>query len=142
MGCGLSTAPLLPGGRATSPPAPSSQCNVFTPSKSQGQGPLYGQLSYATKAGRVEKRIVYYIVGDSINDEDRHVVPGLSQPLVWTCDIRLRHPNPHFWRSLPHCWRLTPHLWGGAAALHLEVQQPLHCWGGCGAPFQEHQAPL
>jgi len=32
---------------ATSPPAPSSQRNVFTRSKSQGQGPLYGQLSCA-----------------------------------------------------------------------------------------------
>jgi len=40
------------------------------------------------KAGRVEKRIVYYIVGDSINDEDRHVVPELSQPLVWACDMQ------------------------------------------------------
>jgi len=55
---------------------------------SEGQGPLYGQLSYATKAGRVEKRIVCHIVGDSVNDEDRHVVPGLSQPLVWTCDMQ------------------------------------------------------
>jgi len=29
-----------------------------------------------------------HIVGDSINDEDRHVVPELSQPLVWVCDMR------------------------------------------------------
>jgi len=57
-------------------------------SSHKGQGPLYGQLSYATKAGRVEKRVVYYIVDDSINDEDRHVVPGLSQPLVWMCDMQ------------------------------------------------------
>jgi len=27
-------------------------------------------------------------VDDSINDEDRHVVPGLSQPLVWMCDMQ------------------------------------------------------
>jgi len=60
---------------ATNPPVLSSQRNVFTRSKSQGQGPLYGQLSYATKARRVEKRVIYYIVGDSINDEDRYVVP-------------------------------------------------------------------
>jgi len=73
---------------ATNPPAPSSQRNIFTRSKSQGQGPLYGQLSCATKAGRVEKRVVHCIVGDSINDEDRHVAPELSQPLVWICNMR------------------------------------------------------
>jgi len=73
---------------ATDPPAPSSQRNVFTRSEFQGQGPLHGQLSYATKAGRVEKRIIYYIVGDSINDEDHYVVPELSQPLVWICDMQ------------------------------------------------------
>jgi len=73
---------------ATSPPAPSSQCNVFTRSESQGQGPLCRQLSCAMKAGRVEKRVMCCVVGDSINDEDRHVVPGLSQPLVWVCDMQ------------------------------------------------------
>jgi len=31
---------------------------------------------------------MHRIVGDSINDEDRHVVPGLSQPLVWVCDMQ------------------------------------------------------
>jgi len=65
-----------------------SQCNVFTRSKSQGQGPSHGQLSCATRAGRVEERVVCRVVGDSINDEDRHIVPELSQPLVWTCDMR------------------------------------------------------
>jgi len=73
---------------ATSPPVRSSQRNVFTRSKSQGQGPSHGQLSCATKAGRVEKRVICHIVGDSINDEDRHVVPELSQPLVWVCDMQ------------------------------------------------------
>jgi len=73
---------------ATSPPAPSSQCNVFTRSESQGQGPSHGQLSHATKAGRVEKRVVCCVVGGPTNDEDRHVVPELSQPLVWVCDMR------------------------------------------------------
>jgi len=73
---------------ATSPPTPPSQCNIFTRSESQGQGPLHGQLSCATKAGRVEKRIVHHIVGDLINDEDHHVVPGLSQPLVWTRNMQ------------------------------------------------------
>jgi len=53
-----------------------------------GQGPSHGQLSCATKAGRVEKRIAHCVVGDSINNEDRHIVPELSQPLVWTCDMR------------------------------------------------------
>jgi len=27
-------------------------------------------------------------VGDWINDEDHCVVPELSQPLVWTCDMQ------------------------------------------------------
>jgi len=56
-------------------------------SESQGQGPSHGQLSCATGAGRVEKRVAHHIVGDSINDEDRHVVPELSQPLVWICNM-------------------------------------------------------
>jgi len=73
---------------ATSPPAPSSQCNVFTRSESQGQGPSHGQLSCAMKAGRVEKRVMCCVAGDSINDEDHCVVPELSQPLVWTCNMR------------------------------------------------------
>jgi len=73
---------------ATNPPVSSSQRNVFTRSESQGQGPSHGQLSCATKAQRVERRVMCHIVGDSINDEDRHVVPELSQPLVWTCDMQ------------------------------------------------------
>jgi len=28
------------------------------------------------------------VVGDSINDEDHCIVPELSQPLVWTCDMQ------------------------------------------------------
>jgi len=35
---------------ATNPPVSSSQRNVFTRTKSQGQGPSHGQLSCATKA--------------------------------------------------------------------------------------------
>jgi len=31
---------------------------------------------------------MYYIVGDSINDEDRHIAPELSQPLVWICNMQ------------------------------------------------------
>jgi len=72
----------------TSPPVSSSQRNVFTRPESQGQGPLCGQLSCATRARRVEKRVIRHIVGDSINDEDRCVVPELSQPLVWACDMQ------------------------------------------------------
>jgi len=56
-------------GAATGPPVLPSQCNIFTRSESQGQGPLYGQLGCATRAGRVEKRVVCCVVGDSINDE-------------------------------------------------------------------------
>jgi len=73
---------------ATNPPTPSSQRNVFTRSKSQGQGPSHGQLSCATKAQRVERRVVCRIVCDSINDEDRHVAPELSQPLIWICNMQ------------------------------------------------------
>jgi len=72
----------------TSPPVPSSQCDVFTRSESQGQGPSHGRLSHATRAGGVERRVAHCVVGDSVNDEDRHVAPELSQPLVWTCDMR------------------------------------------------------
>jgi len=64
-----SRGPTTSTGGARSPPVSPSQCDVLTRSESQGQGPSYGQLSYATKAGRVEKRIVYCVVGDWVNDE-------------------------------------------------------------------------
>jgi len=53
---------------ATSPPVSPSQCDVLTRSESQGQGPLCRQLSCATRAGRVKKRVTHCVVGDLIND--------------------------------------------------------------------------